>query len=124
MDYPDGTLLQNVADGGIWLIQNGKRRPFLNKLAFVSRYSFDKVIEVKQSDIEKFETGRAISYANYSLLRVPTGEIYLLVDDTLKHVENMEAFRTLGFNPEEIEEVKQEDEETSETGKEVEGGIM
>jgi len=111
VDYPDGSLLQNIEDGGIWLVQNGKRRPFLNKLAFASRYSFDKVIKVKQSDLEKFETGRAISYANYSLLRVPTGETYLLVDDTLKHIENLEVFRTLGFNPEEVEDVAQTDVE-------------
>lgn len=109
IDYPDGSLLQNIEDGGIWLIQGGKRRPFLNLAAFVSRHSFDKVIKVKQTDLEKFEAGLGIKFANYSLLRKPTGEIYLLDDETLRHIENEEAFRTLGFNPEEVDGVAEED---------------
>lgn len=109
INYLDGSLLQNVADGGIWLIQNGKRRPFLTKTAFASRYSFDRVVKVKQSDLEKFEVGLPIKYANYSLLRVPTGEIYLLVDDSLRHIQDEKTFQTLGFNPEEVDEVSAED---------------
>ena len=109
MEYPDGSLLQNAADGGIWLISQGLRRPFLTKSAFASRYSFDKVLVVKQSDLEKYEIGTAIQFANYSLLRKSTGEIYLLEDDTLRHIENMEAFRLLGFNPEELTQVTEDD---------------
>ncbi|HDQ15525.1 MAG TPA: hypothetical protein ENN45_00520 [Bacteroidetes bacterium] len=106
---PDGSLLQNVEDGGIWLIENNKRRPFLTKTAFASRYSFDKVIEVKQADLEKYEIGEPIQFANYSLLRKPSGEIYLLDNEILRQVENMEAFRLLGFNPEEVVETTEDD---------------
>lgn len=109
LEYPDGSLLQNMEDGGIWLIQNNLRRPFLSKSAFASRYSFDKVLTVKQSDLEKYETGVAIQYANYSLLHLPTGEIYLLEDDSLRHINSMQAFRLLGFNPEEVDDVEPED---------------
>jgi len=109
LEYPDGSLLQNMEDGGIWLIQNNFRRPFLSKSAFASRYSFDKVLTVKQSDLEKYETGVAIQYANYSLLHLATGEIYLLEDDSLRHINSMEAFRLLGFNPEEVDDVEPED---------------
>ena len=109
LSYPDGVLLQNVEDGGIWLIQNGKRRPFTTRVAFASRYSFDKVITVKQSEIEKFEKGVPISYANYSLLQTPDKKIYLLEDDQLKLIASDEAFRLLGFNPEEVEQVTLDD---------------
>ncbi len=107
IEYPDGALLQNITDGGIWLIQSNKRRPFLTKSAFASRYSFNKVIKVKQEDLEKYESGAPIKYANYSLLRIPTGGIYLLEDDKLRPITSMKAFRLIGFNPEEVTNVKE-----------------
>ncbi len=109
LEYPDGSLLQNALDGGIWLIQNGTRRPFLTKSAFVSRYSFDKVITVKPEDLEKYEIGAPIKYAQYSLLQIPSGGIYLLEDDKLRPIMSRKAFRLLGFNPEEVTKVELKD---------------
>jgi len=107
--YPDGSLLQSTIDGGIWLIQNGIKRPFTSKSAFVSRYSFNKVIPAEPTDLDKYETGQPIKYSNYSLLKIPTGEIYLLDNDNLRHISNMEVFRILGLNPEEIIKVQPQD---------------
>ncbi|MFH1456915.1 MAG: hypothetical protein ABIF17_02240 [Patescibacteria group bacterium] len=101
-DYPDGSLLQSAVDGGIWLIQNGQKRAFQNKSTFVSRYSFDKVLSVDPTKLNKYPTGEPIKYSNYSLLKVPTGEIYLLDNDNLRQIVSMEVFRVLGLNPEEI----------------------
>ncbi len=39
----------------------------------------------------------------------PNGNIYLLVDDKLRHIENEEVFRTIGFNYEEIIHVAPEE---------------
>jgi len=103
--YPDGVLLQNKKDGGIWLIENGLKRPFTSKSAFLSRYSLEKVIAVDAKELDAFEKGEPINRANYSLLKDPTGKIYLLDDNKLRHIENEEIFRNLGFNPEEIENI-------------------
>lgn len=108
LNYPDGTLLQEVETGGIWLIQAGKRRPFTSKSAFLSRYSFDKVINIAQADLEKYPEGLPIKYAQYSLLQLPSGGIYFLDDDTLRSIMSREAFRLLGFNPEEVIPVTEE----------------
>ncbi len=107
--YPDGSLLQNASDATLWLIQNNLRRKFASKSVFASRYSFSKLIIAKVEDLEKYEIGRPIQYANYSLLRIPTGTIYLLEDETLRPIANMETFRLLGFNPEELVKVTEED---------------
>ncbi len=107
LNYPDGSLLQNATDGGIWLIQNGQRRGFTSKSVFASRYSFDKVITVKASDLENYNIGQSIKYANYSLLQTPGKKIYLLVDDMLKPINSWDTFKFLGFNPEEIDEVEE-----------------
>jgi len=107
LNYPDGTLLQNATDGGIWLIQNNERRGFTSKSVFASRYSFDKVISVKESDLENYSIGQPIKYANYSLLQIPNGGIYLLQDDELRPINSQETFKFLGFNPEEIVKVEE-----------------
>jgi len=77
--YLDGSLLQSAEDGGIWLIRDGERHPFLSKSAFLSRYpDFNKVININPADLNKFPLGAAIKYPDYSLLQIPSGGIYLL----------------------------------------------
>lgn len=106
--YPDGTLLQAEGQAGVWLIENGKRRPIQTKSALLSRVDPARVIIVSKTDLEKYELGRAIQYPNYSLLRSPRGTVYLLVDDTRRGIVSMEVFRTLGFNPAEVIDVSWE----------------
>jgi len=110
VSYLDGTLLQNDQDGGIYLIRDGKKHPFLSKSAYISRYnSFDRVIPATPSDLENYPTGAPIEYPNYSLLQIPTGGIYLLDDDTLRPITSKQVFKLIGFNPEEIIPVSSND---------------
>lgn len=104
--YPDGSLLRKKGEGGIYLIQNGERRPFLTKSAFLSRYSLNRVFNVASDDLEEYEIGKPIKFSNYSLLRSPKGTIYLLVNDTKRGIISMEVFKKIGFNLEEIIDVK------------------
>jgi len=108
-DYPDGTLLQQSGDAGVWLLQNGKRRPFASRTALYSRYDPKRIIQVEKNELEKYEIGPPIKFANYSLLRAPWGTIYLLVDDTIRGITSQEVFRTIGFNPEEVISVEADD---------------
>ncbi|MBU1705122.1 hypothetical protein KKG19_00105, partial [Patescibacteria group bacterium] len=108
-DYPTGSLLQNIQDGGIWLIQFGKKRPITSRTAFYSRYNPNAVIQVPAKDLEAYEKGAPISFPNYSLLKSPNNSVYLLVDDTRRAIVSWEAFQKIGFNPDEIIEVTFED---------------
>lgn len=101
-NYPDYTLLQEKGSPGIWLIQYGKKRPFMSKSAFLSRYNLDKVIEVTHNDLEKYEIGDPIKFAQYSLLRSPSGTVYLLIDDAKRGIASSAVFKKIGFNKEEI----------------------
>ena len=108
-DYPDGTLLQNVEDGGVWLIQYGMRRPITSRAALLTRFNEKSIVPVTSTSLAVFPTGRAISLPNYSLLRSPRGTVYLLVDDTLRGFVSREAMRSVGLNPEDALEVSLED---------------
>ncbi len=102
--YPDGTVLKG-SDGVTYLIQGGLKRHFANKSALHTRVDPNKVIPVSDTVLAGFEDGAAIRFADYSLVRVPTGTIYLLVGDKKRPIESMGVFRSIGFNPEEIDNV-------------------
>lgn len=107
--YPDGSLLQQENEPGVWLIENGMRRPFLSKSALLSRYNTGQIIIVSKNELNKYEVGQSIKFPNYSLLKTPMGNVYLLVNDTLRKFESKEVIRTLGFNPEEFKDMSMDD---------------
>lgn len=109
INYPDGSLLQIDGQKGIWLIEDGKRRNFMNQSAFLSNYDPDKIIKITNQDLEKYDMGAPIKYSNYSLIRMPTGGIYLLVNNTKHPIASKEVFKNLGFNPEELIKGTEED---------------
>lgn len=109
-EYPSGSLLQAVGEDGVWLIQNGYRRPITSASALSSRFNPDLIIPVSATVLEQFPVGTPISFPNYSLLRDETGSISLLVDDSLRHITSMEAFRQIGFSEDELVNVTSQDE--------------
>ncbi|MCX6746087.1 MAG: hypothetical protein NTX00_03665 [Candidatus Parcubacteria bacterium] len=100
--FPDGSLLRQENTDEIWLIDNGQKRPFWSKAALLSRFSGNKIIDVSKNDLQRYEIGYPIKYANYSLLQSPEGKIYLIVNDEKKEIESDEVFRTIGYNKDEV----------------------
>lgn len=105
LNYPTGTLLQDNESGSVWLIQYGERRPITSRAALLSRFDEDLIIPVAPTVLEAYPSGDAISLPNYSLLHAEDGAIYLLVDDSIRHIVSMEAFRAIGFNTDDLIEV-------------------
>ncbi len=105
----EGSLLQDKTTGGIWLIQNGERRPITSRSAFFSRFNPQSVIAVGPSILETYEIGTPIRFPNYSLLRSPRGTVYLIVDDERRGFKSQEAFRAVGFSTDEIVDVTWDD---------------
>ncbi len=106
-DYPDGSLLQDKTNGGVWLIQNGVKRPITSRAALLSRFNEKNIIAVEPSAFEMFPRGSAISFPNYSLLRVPSGDIFLLSEETLRHIVSEEIFRGIGFTMDDVIDVSE-----------------
>lgn len=100
--YPDGSLLQAQNEVGVWLIQNGQKRPFLSKSALVSRYDINKIITVDPIELEAYEKGNPISLSNYAIVRQPDGSIYLIVNDEKRKFSEASLIKQFGYNPAEI----------------------
>jgi len=107
--YTDGALLQAEGELGVWFIQNGQKRPFHTRGALTSRFDENKIIIVNKADLDKYEIGAPIKFPNYSLVRSPGGTIFLLVDEKKRGFSDSEAFRKIGYNPEEVMDASWED---------------
>ncbi len=115
-EYPSGTLLQAAGEDGVWRIEHGYRRAFKSRSALTSRYNSSLIITVSKTTLEQYPEGTPITLANYSLLKDEQGNIYLLVDDAVRHVESMEAFRMIGFSEDELVDVTSADLASYSTG--------
>lgn len=106
---PTSTLLKTASSDVVYLIQNGVKRPFANFSALATRYDPKKILVVSSVELDQYELGEPIKFSQYSLLANEQGQIFLLVDDSLRQIADMEVFRTLGFNPEEVDQVSAAD---------------
>lgn len=100
--YPNGSLLQVKDQPGVWLIQDGQKRPFHSWGALTSRYNPNRIITIDESELDAYFKGAPLKYPNYSLLRSPQGDIYLIVDDEKRKFATDEIFKHFGFHPDEI----------------------
>jgi hypothetical protein len=108
-NYPDGSLLQIKGDKKVWLIQEGKKRPFASISVLASRFNINQIIQVEKSDMDKFSTSTPIKFSNYSLVRSPRGTVYLLVDNEKRGFTSKAVFKTFGYNPAEVIAASQDD---------------
>jgi len=114
--YPDGTLLRAKGEIGVWLIEDGKKRPFLSKSALVSRFDENKIVEVDSADLNAYIKGAPIKFSNYSLIKSPRGVIYLLVDNKKREFVSTEAFKKIGYSTDEIQNASWQDINSYEDG--------
>ncbi|MDP2629788.1 MAG: hypothetical protein Q8P56_00050 [Candidatus Uhrbacteria bacterium] len=107
--YPDGMVLKEENSADIWLIQEGKKRKFTSYSVFLSRYQEKDITVVRAGDLATYSEGAPIRFAQYSLLQVPGGGIYLVVDDKKYGIPSKKIFKNIGFNPDEILPVSAQD---------------
>ncbi len=100
--YPSGTLLQVKGEAGVWLIQDGKKRPFQSRGALISRFDPKKIIIVQKADLDKYALGLPIKFPQYAIVRSPDKKLYLLTGDKKRLFATADAFKKIGYNPEEI----------------------
>jgi hypothetical protein len=112
LSFPDGTLVRNEKNGAIAVIQAGKMRPIMNRSVLESRFNVTNAVDLNEYDFDSLlesRRGRAVRFADLSLVRVPDGATYLLIGNARRRIPSPEIFAKIGFNPEEVEEVVAED---------------
>lgn len=107
--YPDGTLLQVSGEPGVWLLQNSQKRPFGNYSSLISRFDPKKIVITTSEALSSYPKGDTIKFPNYSLIQIPSGGIYLLVDNEKRAITSKDIFKKIGFNLDEIITANAED---------------
>jgi len=106
--YPNGTLFKSNEDPTIYLLENGKKRPFKSMSALITRFDPKRVIVVPEGEINRYPLGTPISFPNYSILKQGS-TYYLLDDDTLRRIDSDATFKKLGYHPDEVIEVESDE---------------
>ncbi|MEI8361043.1 MAG: hypothetical protein WCG01_02860 [bacterium] len=101
-NYPNGSLVQVPGEKTVWVIQDGRKRAFKSRGALMSRYDVNKILNISKVDLDKYLTGSPINFAQYAIVRAPSGALFLLVNDTRRGFASQAVFRKMGYNPEEI----------------------
>lgn len=106
--YPNGTLLQSASSSEYWIIQNGAKRKITNNSVLMSRTDPKLAVIIPDIDLTNYPDGTPLAFANYSLLKTPS-KTYLLDYDTLRPFAGAEVIQQLGYNPQEIIEISEQD---------------
>ncbi len=107
--FPDGSLLKESGKDNYYIIESGKKRLFRSLTVLTSSYDPRKALTATTAELAAYENGSPIVFPNYSLIRSPRGTIFLIVDGTKRGIASSEVFRTLGFNPEEVQNAPWDD---------------
>lgn len=113
--FTDGTLLRIKNEQGVWLIQNSQRRPFYSENVFLLSYRFKDVKIVEKDDLIDYPIGSAMIFPNYSLVQSSLGEMFMLVGNKKRPISE-KIFKNIGFHPDEIIKVNENDLNVYEQG--------
>ena len=114
--WPDGSLVRSSSSDTTYLIENGVKRAIASKTVFASRFQEKNVVSVSQDDLNSYEDGTPIKYANFALLRDKQDKLYMISDDTIREFESPELFKKIGFQEDELIDVSRSDIEDYEKG--------
>lgn len=110
LEYPNLSLLQDVATGTVYKLEAGELRPITSYTALLANYDPSRIVTVESSVIERYPTGDPIVVPKFLLVQAPSGGIYLIDGDHKRRaITSAEIFRKLGYNPEEVIPINQAD---------------
>lgn len=107
--FPDGVLLREVGTDAYYLLELGKKRKFRSVAVVRSRFETAKALPATRTELDAYESGPEFVFPEYSLIRSPGGTVYLIVNGQKRGVASRQVFRSLGFNPEEVQDATWDD---------------
>lgn len=117
--YPEGTIVETKETKEFYLLKNGVKKPLKNAGVAASMIDLNKIVRVNASDIAGYPEGDPIAFSNFSLVRTPDKKIFLLSGEKKRRIVNTRVFAKLGFQEEELIDVKTSDIATYQNGPDI-----
>lgn len=98
---PNGTLI-DPGNGGIWLIENGKKRLIGDRRIFENRYQWSSIVQISRSEFESYPRGTPVLFKDGTLIRDEAGNIFVMEHGLRRHIERPSVFFGLGYKMENV----------------------
>ncbi len=106
--YPNGTIVQTPSSTDYYLISDGKKRRFKSMTALITRADPKMAVSITEADLKNYGDGPDIAFPNYSILKTQSAT-YLVDYDFVRPFASDEVVRQLGYNPQEIIQISDND---------------
>jgi hypothetical protein len=98
--YRSGTAVRTEGVIGVSIIKDGKRYGVEGRNALLARYKSSEVINIPRAEFDSFSYAGKIGLADgMAVQRQKGGAVYIVSDEVLRGVPDMETFRKLGYSP-------------------------
>ena len=105
---PDGTFIKIAENPAVYLLDQGKKRPFWDKQILNFNYNGNyKVVEISQEEMNRYPTGPAVKFRDGALLKGPSGGIFVIADGKKCGLASREIFDGLGYKMSNVITVRQ-----------------
>lgn len=96
--YSDGILVKSYTRDRVYLIAKNKRRPiFSEKLFKLKDYNWENVVSLSDRDLVVYSLGTPLTYPDGSLIKGDGPEVYLIENDTRRHITSVALFENRKF---------------------------
>ncbi|HLD30814.1 MAG TPA: hypothetical protein VJB41_01260 [Patescibacteria group bacterium] len=96
--YPLGSLLQNKTTGGVYLVENGLKKPIWGKEFLTLYYKDKKITAVSPEELDKYPTAEPIKFEDGELVVAPgSPTVYIISNGEKRAIPTEQVFNQLGY---------------------------
>lgn len=121
LNRPNGTFIKLAEKPGVYLYENGKKRPIWDKEILNYNYNNIKVIMVSRKEFDSYSIGAPVKFRDGALLRAPSGGIYVISAGYKHGIASREVFDGLGYKMSNVIPARQAVLDLHPTGKTING---
>ncbi|MFC1721668.1 hypothetical protein ACFL0Z_02025 [Patescibacteria group bacterium] len=99
LDRPDGAFIKTAENPAVYLIDEGKKRPFWGKEILDFNYNGQiLVVDISQKELDSYPVGPPVGFRDGALLQSKeTGGIYVIANGQKYGIPSMDAFKNFGY---------------------------
>lgn len=97
--YPTGALLQNKKTGGVYWVEEGQKKPLLDRILLTTKFVNRRIIPTDEKDLEAYTNGDPVVFDDGNLIKVDgDANVYILDHGQKRLIASGRIFKYLGYN--------------------------